>query len=375
MSLDVEMLTVGPVAENCFLLRREGSDRLLVVDPGEEAERILAAVEASGAEVEAILHHPLPLRPHRRRRAGGARRPGRRSTAPRSRCRCSPTSWPSSPGRASARSRATRPTRSSSGGETLELAGLELDVIFTPGHSPGHVTYSVRGEDAIFSGDVLFQGSVGRVDLPGGDGPTLLRSIAHPARRPPRRDRRLSRPHGHRRRSAPSGRPTRSSPSWRARRGGARAGKVAAPMASKYQAPRGTFDVLPDAGARARRGSSAPPRRSSPAPATSRSRRPAFEDTELFERGVGQLDRHRPQGDVHLRGQGRAQPHPAARGHGADLPRLPRARDAQTGAAGEALLPRARSSATSARRRAATASSTSSGSRRSAPTRRSPTPR
>jgi len=63
------------------------------------------------------------------------------------------------------------------GGETLELAGLQLDVIFTPGHSPGHVTYSVRGEDALFSGDVLFQGSVGRVDLPGGDWPTLLASI------------------------------------------------------------------------------------------------------------------------------------------------------------------------------------------------------
>ena len=64
------------------------------------------------------------------------------------------------------------------GGETLDLAGLTLDVIFTPGHSPGHVTYSVRGEDAIFSGDVLFQGSVGRVDLPGGDWPTLANSIA-----------------------------------------------------------------------------------------------------------------------------------------------------------------------------------------------------
>ncbi len=63
------------------------------------------------------------------------------------------------------------------GGETLELAGLELDVVFTPGHSPGHVTYSVREEDAIFSGDVLFQGSVGRVDLPFGDGPTLMMSI------------------------------------------------------------------------------------------------------------------------------------------------------------------------------------------------------
>jgi glyoxylase-like metal-dependent hydrolase (beta-lactamase superfamily II) len=54
---------------------------------------------------------------------------------------------------------------------------MTLDVIHTPGHSPGHVTYSVRGEDALFSGDVLFQGSVGRVDLPGGDGPTLIESI------------------------------------------------------------------------------------------------------------------------------------------------------------------------------------------------------
>jgi glyoxylase-like metal-dependent hydrolase (beta-lactamase superfamily II) len=64
------------------------------------------------------------------------------------------------------------------GGEELELAGLTFDVVFTPGHSPGHVTYAVRGEDALFSGDVLFQGSVGRTDLPGGDWPTLARSIA-----------------------------------------------------------------------------------------------------------------------------------------------------------------------------------------------------
>jgi glyoxylase-like metal-dependent hydrolase (beta-lactamase superfamily II) len=63
------------------------------------------------------------------------------------------------------------------GGEVLEFAGMTFDVHFTPGHSPGHVTYSVRGEDALLSGDVLFQGSVGRVDLPGGDWPTLLASI------------------------------------------------------------------------------------------------------------------------------------------------------------------------------------------------------
>ena len=63
------------------------------------------------------------------------------------------------------------------GGEQLELAGLEIDVLFTPGHSPGHLTYSIPAEQAVFSGDVLFQGSVGRTDLPGGDWGTLLASI------------------------------------------------------------------------------------------------------------------------------------------------------------------------------------------------------
>jgi hydroxyacylglutathione hydrolase len=63
------------------------------------------------------------------------------------------------------------------GGETLTLAGLEIKVLFTPGHSPGHLTFSIPGERAIFSGDVLFQRSVGRTDLQGGDWATLLSSI------------------------------------------------------------------------------------------------------------------------------------------------------------------------------------------------------
>ena len=65
-----------------------------------------------------------------------------------------------------------------SGGEQLELAGLDLEVHFTPGHSPGHLTYAIPAGGALFSGDVLFAGSVGRVDLPGGDWPTLAASIA-----------------------------------------------------------------------------------------------------------------------------------------------------------------------------------------------------
>jgi glyoxylase-like metal-dependent hydrolase (beta-lactamase superfamily II) len=63
-------------------------------------------------------------------------------------------------------------------GDTLELAGFTIDVIGTPGHSPDHVTYSIAEEKAIFSGDVLFQGSIGRTDLPGADHQTLMASIA-----------------------------------------------------------------------------------------------------------------------------------------------------------------------------------------------------
>lgn len=176
MALAVEMLTVGQVQENCFLVRREGSDRLLVVDPGEESERLLLAIERTGAKVEAILIT------HCHFDHIGA-------VAPLAAATGAPVYCPEIEKPVLADIMAFVPwagfgpyesydaDETVKGGEALELAGLELDVVFTPGHSPGHVTYSVRGEDALFSGDVLFQGSVGRVDLPGGDWQTLLASI------------------------------------------------------------------------------------------------------------------------------------------------------------------------------------------------------
>src|SRR6478735_8346557 len=176
MALDVEMLTVGPVAENCFLLRRADSDRLLVVDPGEEPERILAAIEATGAQAEAILithchfDHIGAVTPV-------AKATGAPVYCPEIEVPVLEDIMAYVPWEGFGPFESYEPERTVRGGETLELAGLELDVIFTPGHSPGHVTYAVRGEDALFSGDVLFRGSVGRVDLPGGDGPTLLASI------------------------------------------------------------------------------------------------------------------------------------------------------------------------------------------------------
>jgi hydroxyacylglutathione hydrolase len=182
--MDVRTFTVGAVSENCFLLRQDDSDRALIVDPGDEAERILEPVEALGLTVEAILIT------HCHFDHIGAVAPVARATGAKVYCPeievpvlADIMSWV--PGRGFGPFESYEADETVAGGETLELAGLELDVIFTPGHSPGHVTYSVRGEDAIFSGDVLFRGSVGRVDLPGGDWDTLLGSIralvdAHP---------------------------------------------------------------------------------------------------------------------------------------------------------------------------------------------------
>jgi hydroxyacylglutathione hydrolase len=176
VALDVEMLTVGPVAENCFLLRREGGDRLLIVDPGEEAERILAAVEASGAKVEAILLTHCHF-DHIGAVSPVAKATGAPVYCPEIEVPVLADIMAYVPWEGFGPFESYEADETVAGGETLELAGLEIDVVFTPGHSPGHVTYAVRGEPAIFSGDVLFQGSVGRVDLPGGDGPTLLASI------------------------------------------------------------------------------------------------------------------------------------------------------------------------------------------------------
>lgn len=176
MSLDVQMLTVGPIAENCFVLRREGSGHGLIVDPGDEPERILATVERMGVKVEAILIT------HCHFDHIGAVAPVATVTGAPVYCPeierpllSDVMAYVPMPGIGPYESYEADETVK--GGETLELAEMTIDVISTPGHSPGHVTYSIRDEQAMFSGDVLFQGSVGRVDLPGGDGPTLLRSI------------------------------------------------------------------------------------------------------------------------------------------------------------------------------------------------------
>ena len=173
--MDVRCLTVGPVAENCYLVRGDGAEHALIVDPGEEPDRILSLVDELGVKVEAILLT------HTHFDHIGAVAPVARATGAPVYCPelevpvlADIMSWVP-PGFGPYESYdADRALR---GGERLELAAFEIDVLHTPGHSPGHVTYSIPAEAALFSGDVLFQGSVGRVDLPGGDGPTLMKTL------------------------------------------------------------------------------------------------------------------------------------------------------------------------------------------------------
>jgi hydroxyacylglutathione hydrolase len=170
------MFTVGMVAENCYLFRRDGSSSALIVDPGDEAPKLLGAIQELGLTLEGILlththfDHVGAVAPVAK--ATGAEVWVPEIEKPVLADIMSFVPWPGFGPFESYEAEHTL-----TGGEKLELAGFEIDVLFTPGHSPGHVTYSIADEEAIFSGDVLFQGSVGRTDLPGGDWPTLLESI------------------------------------------------------------------------------------------------------------------------------------------------------------------------------------------------------
>jgi hydroxyacylglutathione hydrolase len=174
--LDVHGFTVGPVAENSYIVRRSGSEHAVLIDPGDEAPRLIDAIGRLGLEIDAILLTHTHF-DHVGAVAPLAAHTGAAVWCPELEAHVladinTYVLWPG-----------FGPFESYdadhliAGGETLQLAGLEIDVVFTPGHSPGHVTFAIPAEHALFSGDVLFNGSIGRTDLPGGDHPVLIESI------------------------------------------------------------------------------------------------------------------------------------------------------------------------------------------------------
>jgi glyoxylase-like metal-dependent hydrolase (beta-lactamase superfamily II) len=174
--IEVRMYTVGPLQENCFIARRTDATEAFVIDPGDQAADLAKVIEELGLDVKAILLT------HTHFDHVGAVAELHRATGAPVWCPELETHMLANindfvfPGMGPYE--AYDADETIAGGETLQIAGFDIDVIFTPGHSPGHVTFSIPDEQIIFSGDVLFQGSIGRTDLPGGDYGVLMQSIS-----------------------------------------------------------------------------------------------------------------------------------------------------------------------------------------------------
>ncbi len=175
MNYPIITLPLGPIQTNCYLVADAAAQTAVVIDPGAEAGRVLAALQqhrwtathvllthahfdhiGAAAEVAAATGAPLAI--HRLelpllRAKGGAPLFG--------------MDIPACP----------EPGLLVEPGQTVTCGALTFQVLFVPGHTVGHVAYYCAPAGAVFSGDVLFQDSIGRTDLPGGDYATLLRSI------------------------------------------------------------------------------------------------------------------------------------------------------------------------------------------------------
>lgn len=157
-------LTVGPLETNCYILYRDSCDACLVIDPGYEPEQILDAVNSLGKTVAAIL-----LTHGHFDHVGGVRTIFSETDCDIYLCPSDckmPEAMTAGP---------LCYTNSLQEGDTLHLADLTLQVLHTPGHTPGSVCFLC--ENALFAGDTLFAGSCGRTDLPGGDWSTLAASL------------------------------------------------------------------------------------------------------------------------------------------------------------------------------------------------------
>jgi hydroxyacylglutathione hydrolase len=174
MSLEIDQLELGPIGTNTYVVRASSAaDEAVVIDPSGEAETILAHLTRLGAGCAAILvthahfDHIVSL-------ADLAEHTGAPVYAPEGE-----RPLIEEPDAFTPAGFTIRPATADTwlaGGETIDAAGIAFAVIAAPGHSPAHLAY--LAEHHLFSGDVLFAGSVGRTDLPGGDWNVLETSIS-----------------------------------------------------------------------------------------------------------------------------------------------------------------------------------------------------
>ncbi len=170
----VDRYELGPIGTNCYAVRAErGAGQAVVVDPGADAPEIRLELARGGARCAAILVTHTHW-DHIGAVADLAEGTGAPVYAPEAEAdvleRADEVYGP-----LGVRLRPYAPDVSLAGGELVQAAGITFETLLVPGHSPGHLAFFAEG--ALFSGDVLFAGGVGRVDLPGGDWETLVSSI------------------------------------------------------------------------------------------------------------------------------------------------------------------------------------------------------
>ena len=177
--LQIAIVPVTDFQQNCRVVWAEGSPSALIIDPGGDSARIENFLKQKHlvcgeiwlthshldhcggvAGLKSAFDVPLsahPVEREFRQRVDEIKRLWGITSSDMTNC--------------------PEPERKLEGGETVTFAGVEFQVIFTPGHSPGHLCFYAPSERLIIAGDTLFAGSIGRTDLPGGHHPTLIKSI------------------------------------------------------------------------------------------------------------------------------------------------------------------------------------------------------
>ena len=169
----VEKIVVGPFASNCYIVGSESNKEGVIIDPGDEAKKILKKVSDLGLDIKLIalthghIDHTGALKEVKE--ATGAEVAVHASDAKSLKNRVLAIAfglfYPPPP----------PPDRLLNDGDSLDIGDICFEVLHTPGHTPGGIC--LLGEGVVFSGDTLFNYSIGRADLPGGNYSQLMNSI------------------------------------------------------------------------------------------------------------------------------------------------------------------------------------------------------